>query len=79
MLILYSRECDYFNSIFIKMSDDTIPKRVSTASNDVGDAVGLEKSFWFVAIVNNNTEKSSSEKLQKMGIETYFWLCKTKD
>lgn len=46
-------------------------KSFATMLDGIGDAVGVEKKFWFVAIVNNNTEKSSSEKLKKMGVETY--------
>ncbi len=43
-----------------------------TVLDSVGDAVGVEKSYWFVAIVNNNTEKAVSEKLDKLGIENYL-------
>lgn len=38
----------------------------------VDDAVGMEKSYWFVAIVNHNSEKQSSEKLNKMGVTNYL-------
>lgn len=31
----------------------------------------LSSSMWFVAIVNNRSEKMTAEKLGKMGIETY--------
>lgn len=44
---------------------------VATVPNGVGDAVGVEKSQWYVAIVKHNTEKSCAEKLDKMGIQTY--------
>lgn len=37
----------------------------------VGDAVGVEKRNWYVAIVNNNSEKIYAEKLQKLGYESY--------
>lgn len=43
----------------------------STAIPNVGDAVGMEKKSWYIAIVGNNTEKSSSERLSKMGYECY--------
>ena len=36
-----------------------------------GDAEGISKKHWFVAIVNYNTEKSCCEKLQNMGYEAY--------
>ena len=38
----------------------------------VDDAVGLSKSCWFVAIVNHNSEKQSSLKLDRLGIENYL-------
>jgi len=38
----------------------------------VGDAVGVSKSHWYVAIVNNNTEKSSAARLNNLGIENYL-------
>lgn len=44
---------------------------VTTVSPDAGGAVGVESRKWFVAIVNNNTEKSVQEKLAKIGYETY--------
>ena len=46
--------------------------RVATGPNGVGDAVGIEKTQWYVAIVNHNTEKSCAEKMSKMGIITYL-------
>ena len=53
---------------------NTIDKsfRFATVPDGVGDAVGMEKSQWYVAIVKHNTEKNSAEKLDKMGIETYL-------
>lgn len=44
----------------------------TAVSTDVGDAVGMPKAQWFVAIVKNNTEKSVCEKLLKMGYDTYL-------
>lgn len=48
---------------------NTIEKsfRVATVPNGVGDAVGMEKRQWFVAIVKHNTEKSVGNKLEKSG------------
>lgn len=37
----------------------------------IGDAVGVDKKKWFVAIVNNNTELSSARKLENLGYETF--------
>jgi transcription antitermination factor NusG len=36
-----------------------------------GDAVGVQERKWVIAIVTNNTEKKCSEKLMKMGYESY--------
>ncbi len=41
-------------------------------TNVVDGAVGVPKNNWFVAIVNHNSEKSSSEKLSKLGIVNYL-------
>ena len=38
------------------------------------DAVGVSNRHWFVAIVNNRSEKSVAEKLTKMGVEHYLPL-----
>lgn len=47
-------------------------KNVPAATDVVDDAVGVPKSYWFVAIVNHNSEKQSSEKLSKMGVVNYL-------
>lgn len=50
----------------------TITETVAaSASQGVGDAVGVPDRHWFVAIVNHNTEKATAEKLRKLGYETY--------
>lgn len=54
------------------MSANIDSHEVSTATDVVDDAVGVAKSYWFVAIVNHNSEKQSSEKLSKMGIGNYL-------
>jgi transcription antitermination factor NusG len=36
-----------------------------------GNAVGVQERKWVIAIVTNNTEKKCSEKLMKMGYESY--------
>ena len=45
---------------------------VATGLNGVGDAVGVGKRHWFVAIVNNNTEKATAQKLARLGIDYYL-------
>lgn len=37
----------------------------------IGDAVGVNIKKWFIAIVNNNTELSTSKKLESLGYETF--------
>lgn len=55
------------------MSTNTIAyKSISTATDVVDDAVGVVKSYWFVAIVNHRSEKQASEKLSKMGVVNYL-------
>lgn len=44
---------------------------VASASPNVDDAVGVAETKWFIAIVNNRSEKSGADKLTKMGIENY--------
>lgn len=53
------------------MCNDADNKGVATASCGVGDAVGVGNRKWFVAIVNNNTEKALQKRLDEMGYETY--------
>lgn len=55
------------------MSTNEIDTKKALAATDVvDDAVGVSKSYWFVAIVNNRSEKQSSEKLSKMGVVNYL-------
>lgn len=54
------------------MVNATDTTSVSTRPYGVGDAVGVEKTQWFVAIVNHNTEKRVAEKLTKLGITNYL-------
>lgn len=53
------------------MSETPNTKGVASVPSGVGDAVGVAGRMWFVAIVNNNTEKSAQEKLTKLNYETY--------
>ena len=56
------------------MAGKGVTENVASMSYDVGNAVGMEKCHWFVAIVNHNTEKASSKKLLTLGIEHYLPL-----
>ncbi|GEM_PF-46008 len=42
-----------------------------TTTQKVDDAVGVQKRCWFVAIVNNKTERQCAKKLEKLGYECY--------
>lgn len=53
------------------MSADIDNKSVVTVPSGVGSAVGVPETHWFVAVVKNNTEKSTLEKLKKLGLECY--------
>lgn len=55
------------NSINIKAESHT----VTPVSSDVGSAVGVDRRYWFVAVVKNNTEKSSAQKLAKEGYDCF--------
>lgn len=54
------------------MSEDKITDRVAPVTVVVDDAVGVPKSYWFVAIVNHNSEKQSSLKLDSQGVKNYL-------
>ena len=48
-----------------------------TTTCKVGDAVGVpNEEFWFVAIVNNNSEKKCVAQLSKMGYESFALIQK---
>lgn len=44
---------------------------VATAPTGVDVAVGASTAKWYVAIVNNRSEKINGERLNKLGIENY--------
>lgn len=56
------------------MSASIETDRVMTVPSGVGNAVGVEKPSWYVAIVKNNTEKSVLDKLTKLEYECYVPL-----
>ena len=49
------------------MSADNELNCVTTEPFGVGGAVGMGQNHWFVALVKQNTEKSSKEKLTRLG------------
>lgn len=59
------------------MSASVDTECVTTVPLGVGDAVGVENSKWFVAIVNNNSEKAVQERLDKLNYESYVAKQKT--
>lgn len=53
---------------------DALPNatiRTVTTTPKVDDAVGVQKKRWFVAIVNNKSERNCAQKLEKLGYECY--------
>ncbi len=44
---------------------------VTTGPSGAGGAVGMKQNRWFVALVKQNTEKSSGEKLTRLGYHCY--------
>lgn len=44
---------------------------VTTRPSGVGEAVGVDSRRWFVAIVNNNSEKKVQARLEALNYETY--------
>lgn len=53
-------------------ADGHISNSDAPVADVVDGAVGVARSYWFVAIVNHNSEKQSSEKLSKMGVVNYL-------
>lgn len=51
---------------FEKITDSLTP-----ATPTADDAVGVSDAKWFIAVVNNRSEKASAERLAKLGIENY--------
>lgn len=54
------------------MNANAAQKRVSTAPDGVDDAVGMERRSWYVAVVNNNSEKKVLARLEQAGYECYL-------
>lgn len=53
---------------------DALPNatvRPVTTTPKVDDAVGVKKACWFVAIVNNKSERQCAQRLEKLGYECY--------
>ena len=53
------------------MIEGVMRQKIGNGSTNAADAVGMSKKYWFVAIVNNNSEKAYGEKLKKLGYESY--------
>lgn len=53
------------------MVEGMMKQTIGNGSTNADDAVGVPKKHWFVAIVNNNSEKTYGEKLSKLGYESY--------
>ena len=53
------------------MGNEEVQSTDVPTAHEVGDAVGVQSRKWLVARVSHNTEKSSRDKLLKMGIEAF--------
>lgn len=51
--------------------NEKISTSSAPATANVDDAVGVPEAKWFIAIVNNRSEKKHADRLTKMGIENY--------
>ena len=49
-------------------SAEPLPMATTTG---VGDAVGVPKRHWFIALVGHNTEKASRDRLARLGYESF--------
>ncbi len=54
------------------MNEGTVTTGVLAATNVVDNAVGVDKKYWYVAIVKHNSEKCASEKLTQMRVDNYL-------
>ena len=52
--------------------DKDITHGSAAVSEGVDDAVCVSDAKWFVAVVNNRSEKATAERLDKLGIENYL-------
>lgn len=53
-------------------ADGSSTKSDAPVTYVVGDAVGVGKTHWFIAIVNHNSEKQVAERLGNLGVESYL-------
>lgn len=53
------------------MNDRPVNDKDSASAVDRCSAVGVPESYWFIAIVKNNTELSTRSKLEEKGYEAY--------
>lgn len=53
------------------MSTNVVEEAVSNNNSNAGDAVGIPNKHWFVAIVNNNSEKVYGKRIKELDYESY--------
>jgi len=53
-------------------ANEQTDNHLASVSSDVDDAVGVHGAKWFIAILNNHSEKSTAEKLTEMGVDNYL-------
>lgn len=51
--------------------NEHITNTLPPATPNADDAVGVHEAKWFIAIVNNRSEKTTSQRLTAMGIDNY--------
>lgn len=72
-LVSLGKRCEPEPSLsYSEMGVERAEDSVASVADVVDGAVGVGKSFWFVAIVNHNSEKQAAEKLLKMGVVNYL-------
>lgn len=53
------------------LSKHAVDQALVTAAQNADDTVGVTPLHWYIAIVNNRSEKSCSDKLAALGYESY--------
>lgn len=66
-----SKRCWHHLVLFCQMASESKDTSVAAVLPGVGDAVGVSSPKWYVAVVNNNSEKSVRDKLTSLGHTSY--------
>ena len=71
LTLIKSKTCIVLVSLPQMTETEDITNSNTPTTTNVDDAVGVSEAKWFIAIVNNRSEKISAERLAKCGIECY--------